>query len=116
MLEKYIIYHNPRCSKSRMAINYLNDNKKTFEVKEYLKKPLKRTDIIEILRIIGVPAESIIRKNEKVYKENFKGKKLDEDQWIDAMIKFPKLIQRPIVIKANKGVVARPIELIDLLD
>ena len=61
-------------------------------------------------------AESIIRKNEKDYKENFKGKKLDEDQWIDAMINFPKLIQRPIVIKANKGIVARPVELIDTLD
>tara|TARA_Y100000589_G_scaffold283797_1_gene282168 strand:+ start:68697 stop:69071 length:375 start_codon:yes stop_codon:yes gene_type:complete len=116
MSEKYIVYHNPRCSKSRMAINYLNENNKSFEVKEYLKVPLKRNDLIKVLRTIGRSAESIIRKNEKDYKENFKGKKLDEDQWIDAMIKFPKLMQRPIVIKANKGIVARPAELIDTLD
>jgi len=116
MSEKYIVYHNPRCSKSRIAINYLNDNNKSFEVKEYLKVPLKRNEIIKVLRTIGGSAESIIRKNEKDYKENFKGKILDEDQWIDAMIKFPKLMQRPIVIKANKGIVARPVELIDLLD
>ena len=55
-------------------------------------------------------AVDIIRKGEADFKENFKGKDLSEDQWLDAMIKYPKLIERPIVIKGEKAVVGRPPE------
>ena len=71
--------------------------------------------MINLLEKLNVRAESIIRKGEIDYKQNFKGKELTENEWIDAMIQFPKLIERPIVVKNGKALVARPAELIDLL-
>ena len=99
-----------------MAIDYLTKASKPFEVVEYLKDAPSKADLIAVLKKLNVPAESIIRKGEADFKNNFKGKKMSELQWVEAMIQFPKLMERPIVIKANKAVVARPTELIDQLD
>ena len=104
------IYHNPRCSKSRDSFNLLTESGLDFETIEYLKNPPTREELKTLLAQLGMPAEALIRKGEADYKEHFKGKNLTEDQWIDAMIAYPKLIERPIVVKGNKAVVGRPIE------
>lgn len=104
------VLHNPRCSKSRCAIDFLRSKDKSFEVIEYLDKPLSKEDIRVILRKLNIPVEQWVRKNEEDYKTHFKGKTLSEDEWIDAMLKFPKLIERPVVIVGDKAVIARPIE------
>ena len=104
------IYHNNRCSKSRNSYNLLKEKGIEFEIIEYLKTPLTKEELAELLIKLNIPAEKLIRKGEADYKENFKGKKLTETQWIDAMIKFPKLIERPIVVKGDKAVIGRPIE------
>ncbi len=104
------IYHNSRCSKSRNSLNLLNENNLKFEVVEYLKTPLNKKELIELISKLGIQAKDLIRKGEKDFKENFKGKELSEDQWVDAMIQFPKLIERPIVEKDDKAVIGRPIE------
>ena len=109
------VYHNPRCSKSRCAISYLEEQNEVFEVIEYLKEPLTKNEIIAILEKLGMKAEDIIRKGEPDYKENLKGKQLTENEWVDAMVKYPKLIERPIVVKGDKAIIARPLENIDLL-
>ncbi|AWV98167.1 arsenate reductase (glutaredoxin) [Arcticibacterium luteifluviistationis] len=110
------IYHNSRCSKSRDSYNLLKEKGVDFETIEYLKNPLTETELTKLLAKLNIPAEDLIRKGEPTYKENFKGKKLSETEWIAAMVKFPKLIERPIIVKGNKAVIGRPIEkVIELL-
>lgn len=104
------IYHNPRCSKSRDSFNLLTEKGLTFETVEYLKTPLSKEELTELLSKLNIPAKDLIRKGEKDFKENFKGKELSEEEWIDAMLSFPKLIERPIVVKGDKAVIGRPIE------
>lgn len=107
------VYHNPKCSKSRCALDYLNEKGVQFEVIEYMKSPITNGELRAILDKLGISAEDLLRKNEAEYKDNFKGKTLSNEEWIDAMIKFPKLIERPIVVHQDKAVVARPTEKID---
>lgn len=110
------IYHNSRCSKSRDSYNLLIEKGIDFETVEYLKNPLNKKELVELLKKLNIPASELIRKGEADYKENFKGKELTEAQWIDAMVQYPKLIERPIVVKGNKAVIGRPIEkVIELL-
>jgi len=113
--EKYTVYHNNRCSKSRNALSYLDDKNAKYEVVEYLKTPLTAPELKEVIDQLGIPAEELVRKGEKDFKENFKGKSLSEKEWIDAMIEFPKLIERPIIVKNGKAVIGRPAERIDEL-
>lgn len=111
-----IIYHNPRCSKSRQTLQLLEENGVSPEIVLYLDDIPSKSDLESILKKLNISAEQLIRKGEKDYKENFKGKNLSEDEWIDAMIKFPKLIERPIVIKNDKAVLGRPPEsVLDIL-
>ena len=114
-MAKYTVYHNPRCSKSRLALQYLDEKGASYETIEYLKDLPSKGELKAVLKKLGISAESLIRKNEADYKDNFKGKEMSEDQWINAMLKYPKLIERPIVIKGDKAVVARPAEEIDSL-
>ena len=110
------IYHNPRCSKSRDSFNLLSEKGIEFETIEYLKTPLTKEDLTGLLVKLSIPAKDLIRKGEKDFKENFKGKELSEKQWVEAMLEYPKLIERPIVVKGDKAVIGRPIEkVIDLI-
>lgn len=98
-----------------MAVNYLEDKNQEFEVVEYLKKIPSHDELREILVKLEMKPEDLLRKGEAVFKEKFKGKNLTDDQWINAMIENPKLIERPIVIKGNRAIVARPTDKIDEL-
>ena len=104
------VYHNPRCSKSRCAISYLEEQNISFEVIEYLKEPLSAIEIKKLLKKLNMKAEDLIRKGEPAFKDNFKGKQLTEDEWVKAMVKFPKLIERPIVVNGSKVALGRPPE------
>ncbi len=110
------IYHNTRCSKSRNSFDLLTEKGIEFETIEYLKTPLTKEELTDLISKLGIEAKELIRKGEADFKANFKGKELSESQWIDAMIQFPKLIERPIIVKGNKAVIGRPIEkVIDLI-
>lgn len=111
----YIIYHNPRCTKSRQGLAYLSENGIDPIIKEYLKEELSKEELRDVIKHLGIKPEELVRKTEADFKENFKGKSLSDEEWIDAMIKFPKLIQRPIILHGDKGVIARPTERIDEL-
>ncbi len=104
------IYHNPRCKKSREALQLIKDQGKEAEIIEYLKNPPSKSELSEIISLLGISAEDLLRKNETLFKENFKGKKLDDDGWIEIMIKNPKLIERPIVITSKGARIGRPPE------
>ena len=104
------ILHNNRCSKSRCALEILEDKGVDMEIINYLEDTPSKSDLKAILAKLGLKAVEIIRKGENDYKENFKGKDLSEDEWLDAMIQYPKLIERPIIINGDKAVIGRPPE------
>lgn len=105
------IYHNPRCSKSREALKFLEDKNVDFEVIEYLKLKIEKEELTSIIKKLKLDSPlDLIRTNEKIWKEEFKNKTLSEDDLIDAMIANPKLIQRPIIIKGDSAVIGRPCE------
>jgi arsenate reductase len=106
----YQIYHNPRCRKSRETLELLKSNKIDPEIILYLEDVPTQKALREILKNLDIPAEQLVRKSESIYKEKFKGKKLTEKEWIKAMVTYPKLIERPIVIKSKKAVLGRPPE------
>jgi len=106
------IYHNPRCGKSREGLAILQESKLPFEIINYLENPLSTEELTEIIKLLGIPPIDLVRKNEAIWKENFKGKKLSDSEIIIAMVKNPKLIERPIVINNNKAVIGRPPDLI----
>ncbi len=109
------VYHNPRCGKSREALKYLDEKGLEYEVVEYMKEPLTAGQLEGVLEQLDMNADELIRTNEAIWKEEFKGKELDDEELILAMIEHPKLMQRPIVVKGNKAVVARPAEEIENL-
>ena len=109
------IYHNPRCSKSRVTLQLLKDKGIEPRVIEYLTVPISEHELSELISLLGITSEQLIRKGETVYKEKFKGKTLTDQKWIDAMIEYPKLMERPIVVNGNKAVIGRPPENIEKL-
>ncbi len=104
------IYHNPRCRKSRETLAILEDNGQKPEIVLYLEDPPSREVLKEVLRMLDMKASELVRKGEQAYKENFKGKKLTEEEWLDALVKYPRLIERPIVVKGKKAIIGRPPE------
>ena len=102
------IYHNPRCAKSREGLDILEKSGKDFEIVKYLENIPSKKELKEIIKFLGIKPEQLIRKKEAVWKENFKGKVLSDQELIEAMVSNPKLIERPIVIVGNKAVVGRP--------
>ncbi len=104
------IFHNPRCSKSRETLAILREKGAEVEIREYLKEMPSAKELKEIIQQLGIRASDLIRTSEPVFKENYKGRKLSDEAWIEAMIAHPKLMQRPIVIHGNKAVLGRPPE------
>ena len=109
------IYHNPRCSKSRQTLALLEKETNDFKIIEYLKNPLSFDEIKEIVERLAIKPIDLVRKNEQIWKDNYKGKEMTDIEIIKAMEKNPKLIERPIVIKDNQGVIARPPEKVLIL-
>ena len=109
------IYHNSRCKKSRAGLAYLQEKTSDFEIREYLKEPFTPEELIDALQKMGKKPVEIIRKQEEVFKKQYKGKEFPDDQWIKILIENPKLIERPIVVGNGKAVLAQPPENIDEL-
>jgi len=97
------IYHNPRCSKSRQTLQLLKDNGVEPEVVEYLKTPPDAAELKAVLKALGMKPRDLMRKKEAEYKENnLADESLSDEQLIAAMIQYPKLIERPIVVTSDK--------------
>ena len=107
------IYHNSRCGKSRSALQILQEKKIEFEVVEYLKEPLNQKQIKGLLKKLGLKAIELVRKNEDIYKNNFKDQLLTEKEWIKVLVENPILIERPIIESDEKAIIARPPELME---
>jgi len=110
-MSTYKIFHNPRCNKSRQTLRILQDNNCEIEIINYLEKDLDVSLIKDILKKLSLKPRDILRTSEQDYKDNnLKEDDLSDDDLIDYMIQFPKLIERPIVVRGNKAVLGRPPE------
>lgn len=106
------IYHNPRCSKSRQGLEILKNSNNPFEVVKYLDKPFTQEELTELIKLLDIKPIDLVRKNEAIWKENYKGKTLSDKEIILSMVNHPKLIERPIVVANRKAVIGRPPEII----
>lgn len=106
------IYHNNRCSKSRNGLQIVEQSGKPFEVVKYLEDVPSEKELKDIIKLLGIKPIDLVRKNEAIWKADYKGKDLSDAEIIKAMVENPKLIERPIVINGNKAVIGRPPEMI----
>lgn len=102
------IWHNPKCSKSREALKLLED--KDIEVFKYLENEISVSDIKSLLAKLGVSARELMRTKEDIYKELDLKNENNEEKLIEAMVKYPRLIERPIIVDENRAFIGRPIE------
>jgi len=109
------ILHNPKCGKSRATLALIEARGIAPRIVEYLGTPPTRTELKAILEKLGMKPEQLLRKGEEIYKSQYAGKTLTDSQWIDAMVKHPILIERPIVIRGKRAVLGRPPENVDAL-
>jgi arsenate reductase len=111
MSKKAIIYHNPRCSKSRATLAILEERNESYDVVKYLETPPNAETLRHVLNTLGMSPRELMRRNEVEYAENeLADDALSDDELIQAMIAYPKLIERPIVIKGDKVAIGRPPE------
>ena len=105
------IYHNPRCSKSRQTLQLLQEHEIEPEVVEYLETPPDKPTLRKILKQLGLSPRDLMRRKENEYKENhLDDPSLTDEQLVDAMVKHPKLIERPIVVTDKGAAIGRPPE------
>lgn len=104
------IYHNNRCSKSRLGLDILEKSGKDFEIIKYLENSPTKTELKALINALNIEPIDLIRKNEAIWKSDFKNKELSNDDLINAMLNHPKLIERPIVVNGNRAVIGRPPE------
>ncbi len=109
------IYHNPRCSKSRECTVFLGASGKEIEVINYIETPFTIEKLTQLIALLGIEPIELVRTNEAIWKEKFKGRKMRDTTIIKAMIDNPKLIQRPIVVDGDTAIIARPLSLLDAI-
>ena len=110
-MANYIIYHNPRCSKSRQTLALLKDNGIDPEIVLYLEDNLSADQLKAVLSKLSISARDLLRKGEDAYKElGLADMALSDDALVNAMVKAPKLIERPIVVSGKQAVLGRPPE------
>lgn len=105
-----IIWHNPKCSKSREALKLLEDKGGDYEVFKYLDTPPSREEITTLLKKLGLSARELMRTKEDLYKELGVAQIADEEKLVDILAGYPKLIERPIIIDGNRALIGRPVE------
>ena len=104
------IYHNPRCTKSRQALQLIEEKGVEYQVVKYMDDALTPQELQGVLKKLGMSASELIRKKEQIWKDEFKDKEMGDEELILAMIEYPKLMERPIVENGDRAVVGRPTE------
>ena len=106
--KKIQILHNSRCRKSRETLAIIEKNGSEIEIIDYLNNPVSKNTLKNIIKKLDIKPIELIRKGEAIWKEKFKDQNMNEEEIINCMIKYPKLIERPIVIKNNEAIIGRP--------
>lgn len=104
----YKIYHNPRCSKSRAGLKFMEDKGADLEVVQYLKDEFTEEELSNVIAKLNLKPSELIRTHEALYKSDFKDKDFTEEEWIKIMVQHPKLIHRPIVVGEYKAILGNP--------
>ena len=108
------IYHNPQWSKSRKSVEILNHRKVKFTIIEYIKTGITESDLSEISKKLNLHPKDFIRKGDKLFKENNIEKYINDDKKLfKEIIKYPKLLERPIIIQNDTAIIARPADLLN---
>lgn len=102
------IFHNSRCGKSRECLAFLNQSKEEIKVVNYLVNPPTNEELSSIIQLLQIKPIALVRQKEPIWISDFKHKTMSDTEIIQAMVQHPILIERPIVIKGNKAVIARP--------
>ncbi|MBI3653829.1 MAG: arsenate reductase (glutaredoxin) [Acidobacteria bacterium] len=111
MSDKITVYQKPTCNKCRETLGLLKERGIEFESVNYYETPVTKVELKSLLEKLGISAHELLRKGEAVYRDLEIGKRdLSDDELIDLMIEHPDLMQRPIVVRGDKAVLARPIE------
>lgn len=106
----FTIYHNPRCSKSRATLALLDQHGVRPKIVDYLATPPSAAELEDLLGKLGIAAEQLVRKSEATFTREYAGKQLGPAEWIEAMVRHPILIERPIVVAGDRAVLGRPPE------
>lgn len=110
-MDKLTIYHNPRYSKSRQTLQLIKEKGYQPQIILYLDTPPTEAELTDILGKLGIAAADLLRTNEAEYKEHFPAAgQLDEADLVSLMVRYPKVIERPIVVATDKAVIGRPPE------
>ena len=108
-MSRIVVYQKPTCTTCRQVHAALKDSGIDFEAVDYYTDPISKTKLIDLLRKMGMPARDLLRKNEEIYKRLKLGERdLTETALVDLMAQHPDLIQRPIVEKGSRAILARP--------
>lgn len=107
------IYHNPRCSKSRKGLQYMEEKGLSFEVFKYLDEGLNEADLAALISKSGKKPFDFVRQHEQLYKDVYKGQLLNDEEWIKVLVENPRLLHRPIIENGDKVVLGNPPENID---
>ncbi|MFN3988613.1 MAG: arsenate reductase (glutaredoxin) [Rhodocyclaceae bacterium] len=110
MTQPVRIYHNPRCSKSRGACALLEELGVQAEVRHYLDNPPDKDELRALVAALGIRPGELVRRGEAVFKAQYAGLTLGDEEWLEALAAHPILIERPIVVVGSRAVVARPPE------
>jgi arsenate reductase len=108
--EKFVIYHNPRCRKSREGLQVLRDAGIEPEVVEYLKDPPTKTRVEQLLRLLALEPHDLLRRKEAEYKQAGLSKTSSRAEIAAAIARYPKLLERPVVVRGKRAVLGRPPE------
>lgn len=109
------IWHNNRCGKSREALKRLESKGLQYHTRHYMQELPDIAVLKAVLQKLGIPASEWVRRKEPVYRELFRDKNPSDDELLQAMTRHPQLIERPVIIKGNKAVIARPAERMDAI-
>ena len=107
------IWHNPRCSKSREALNILESSTCKSEIVKYLEATPSSNEIKETLRMLSISPRELMRTKEDIYKELNLANEINEDALVEAMAKNPVLIERPVLFKNGRAIIGRPTSIIE---
>lgn len=105
-----VIYFNPKCSKCRITLELLNEKGEEPEVVEYLQNIPSKSELKNILSLLDISADQLLRKKESAYQQAKLNDSSTEDEIINAMMEYPILIERPIVVHNGKAAIGRPPE------
>jgi arsenate reductase len=107
------IYHNPRCGKSRECLTQIKTTNKEFEIKLYLLHPLSIDELRTIVSKLNIKPINLVRIKEKLWIENYKNIKLNDQEVLKIIAENPILMQRPIVVDGNKAIIGRDFESVE---